>query len=193
MKALEDRIMDEGRVLPGNIILLDSFLNHGIDASLMNQMAESWVAYFKDEGITKVMTLEASGIAIAVLVALQMGVPALFAKKHQTLNMTADRHQARVFSYTKNQEYTIAVSRRLLSAEDRVLLIDDFLANGCAMLGLIELVQSAGAEVAGIGIAVEKTFQAGRSLLAATGHRVCSLAKIDSLDQGIIHLAAADA
>ncbi len=193
MKALEERILKEGRALPGNILLVDSFLNHGLDVELMDQMAECWREYFGQEPITKVLTVEASGIAIAALTALKLGVPALFAKKFKTLNLTADRHQARVYSYTNEKEYTIAISRRLLTEEDHVLLVDDFLANGCAMLGLVELVRSAGASIAGIGIAVEKSFQKGGALIRAEGLTLCSLARVEALGDGVITLARADA
>ncbi len=193
MKALEERILREGRALPGDILLVDSFLNHGLDVALMREMARSWHDYFGREPITKVMTVEASGIAIAALTALEFGVPALFAKKFKTLNLTADRHQARVYSYTNEKEYTIAVSRRLLTEEDHVLLVDDFLANGCAMWGLVELVRSARASIAGIGIAIEKSFQKGGGLLREEGLTLCSLAKVEALEDGVITLARADA
>ena len=193
MKELEDRIRKDGRVLPGNILLVDSFLNQGLDARLMNQMALAWQEFYKDEPVTKIMTIEASGIALAVLTAYRFGVPALFAKKFATINLTDDRHQASVYSYTREKSYTIAVSRRLLTPDDHVLLVDDFLANGCAMAGLADLVREAGASVAGIGVAIEKSFQKGPDLLRERGLTICSLARVESLEEGRIVFGKADA
>lgn len=193
MKDLEERIKADGRVLPGNILLVDGFLNQGLDVELFDAMAGVWYRYFADEQITKVMTIEASGIAIAALVAKKFSVPALFAKKYDTVNLTSDRHQSSVYSYTKEKEYTIAVSKRLLTEDDRVLIVDDFLANGCALKGLIDLVESANASVAGIGIAIEKSFQEGPELIRSRGFKLCSLAKIVSLEEGEIIFAEADA
>ncbi len=193
MKDLEKKILNAGQVLPGNILLVDSFLNQGLDVELIDAMAETWYRYFEAEPITKVMTIEASGIAIAALVAKKFSVPALFAKKYDTLNLTSDRHQSSVYSYTKKKEYTIAVSKRLLTEEDHVLIVDDFLANGCALRGLIDLVESANASIGGVGIAIEKSFQKGPELIRATGVNLCSLAKIASLEEGKIEFAEADA
>ncbi|NLV98612.1 MAG: xanthine phosphoribosyltransferase [Clostridiaceae bacterium] len=193
MKKLEERILADGRVLPGNILLVDSFLNQGLDIELFEAMAETWYRYFENEPISKVMTIEASGIAIAALVARIFSVPALFAKKYDTLNLTSDRHQSNVYSYTKKKEYSIAISKRLLTEDDHVLIVDDFLANGCALRGLIDLVESAQASIAGIGIAIEKSFQEGPALIRAGGYNLCSLAKIASLENGEITFAPADA
>ncbi|NLW53292.1 MAG: xanthine phosphoribosyltransferase [Clostridiaceae bacterium] len=193
MKQLEERILADGRVLPGNILLVDSFLNQGLDVELFDAMAETWHRYFEDEPISKVMTIEASGIAIAALVARKFSVPALFAKKYDTVNLTSDRHQSSVYSYTKRKEYSIAISKRLLTEDDHVLIVDDFLANGCALRGLIDLVESAQASVAGIGIAIEKSFQEGPDLIRAAGFDLCSLARIASLENSEIIFAPADA
>ncbi|NLC26388.1 MAG: xanthine phosphoribosyltransferase [Fastidiosipila sp.] len=193
MIELEQKIQTHGQVLPGDILLVDSFLNQGIDVELMEMMAESWHRYFQAEPVTKVMTIEASGIAIAVLVANKFSVPALFAKKYDTVNLTSDRHQSSVYSYTKRKEYSIAVSKRLLTEDDHVLIVDDFLANGCALRGLIDLVESADATIAGIGIAIEKSFQKGPELIRSSGVNLCSLAKIASLADGKITFGTADA
>lgn len=193
MEKLEKRILADAQVLPGNILLVDSFLNQGIDVGLMEEMAETWYRYFQAEPITKVMTIEASGIALAALVAAKFSVHALFAKKYETVNLTSDRHQSSVYSYTKRKEYSIAVSKRLLTEDDHILIVDDFLANGCALRGLIDLVESANATIAGIGIAIEKSFQEGPELIRSSGVNLCSLAKIASLDNGEIAFDAADA
>ncbi len=193
MKKLEERILADGRVLPGNILLVDSFLNQGLDVELFDAMAKTWHSYFENEPISKVMTIEASGIAIAALVAKKFSVPALFAKKYDTVNLTSDRHQSSVYSYTKRKEYSIAISKRLLTEDDHVLIVDDFLANGCALRGLIDLVESAQASIAGIGIAIEKSFQEGPDLIRSAGFNLCSLARIASLDNGEITFAPADA
>lgn len=193
MKELEQRIMEDGRVRPGEILLVDGFINQGIDVTLMSNMAKVWRDYFNDKTITKVMTIEASGIAVAVLVAQELNVPALFAKKYETVNLTDDRHCARVYSYTRGREYTIAVSKRLLSPDDHVLLVDDFLANGCAIQGLVKLVRSAGATIEGVGIVIEKAFQKGGKILRDQGLDVCSLARIAAFEDDRVILGEADA
>lgn len=182
MERLKQKIQEEGKVLPGDILLVDQFLNQQVDTDLLQDMAEYWYAEFKDKGITKILTIEASGIAIAVFVAARFGVPLLFAKKYSSINLTSDSHAAVVYSYTKQQSYRIAVSKRLLTADDKVLLIDDFLASGQAIKGLLSLCESAGAMVAGVGIAIEKTFQDGREAISESGVPISALARIDALD-----------
>lgn len=182
MKAMEDKIRSEAHVLPGEILLVDAFLNQQVDVALLQTLADAWYERFGDRKITKILTIEASGIAIASIVAARFGVPALFAKKYDSHNLTGDRHETVVYSYTKCKEYTIAVSRRLLTADDHVLIVDDFLANGCALTGLIELVESAGATVAGIGIAIEKTFQPGGHMLREQGYEIYSMAQVKRID-----------
>lgn len=193
MRELEERILHEGSVRPGEILLVDGFINQCIDVDLMEKMGQVWKNYFADQKITKVMTVEASGIAIAALAAKELGVTAVFAKKTETQKIHDDRYQAQVYSYTKQKEYTIAVSKRLIKPDDVVLLVDDFLANGCAMLGLCEIVEGAGAKVAGIGIAIEKNFQKGGAMLRDKGYDVCSLARIDKLSPEEIVFGKADA
>jgi xanthine phosphoribosyltransferase len=183
MKALEEKILTEGRVLPGNILLVDAFLNQQVDIDLMKQMAEEWHSYFGERPITKILTLEASGIALAALVAERFGVPLLFAKKYESHNITGERHQSIVHSYTKQKTYKIAVSKRLLTSEDHVLIIDDFLANGCALQALVDLVTHAGAMLEGIGIAIEKTFQPGGQNLRERGYEIYALAQIKAFDE----------
>lgn len=186
MKFLEERILKDGRVFPGNILKVDSFLNHQIDMSVISAMADEYYRLFGDCGVNKILTIEASGIAIAAVVAQKFGVPLLFAKKTQTKNISADVYTAKVHSYTHDKDYDIVVSKEFLHADDKVLLIDDFLANGQALLGLIELCKGAGAEVIGAGIAVEKCFQEGGELLRKSGVRVESLAMVESLENGTV-------
>lgn len=182
MDALKQKIKEEGRVLPGNILLVDQFLNQQVDPVLLHDMAEYWYDRFSAQKITKVLTIEASGIAIAVIVAARFGVPLLFAKKYTSTNVTKDSHEVNVYSYTKQQSYRVAVSKRLLDKNDSVLIIDDFLANGQALKGLLDLCVSAGAKVAGVGIAIEKSFQNGREAVRDYDVDISSLARIDALD-----------
>lgn len=183
MREMEKKILEEGRILPGEIVLVDSFLNQQVDVEFLQKMADEWYAYFGDRKITKVMTVEASGISIATIVAMRFGVPLLFAKKYESYNLTGDRHQSTVHSYTKGKTYAISISHRLLTSEDSVLIIDDFLAKGSALNGLIDLVKSAGATIAGIGIAIEKTFQSGGRDLRQRGYEIYSLAQISGFDE----------
>lgn len=182
MEQLKAKIRKEGRVLPGNILLVDQFLNQQVDTELLLDMAEFWYERFKDKKITKVMTIEASGIAIAVFVASRFGVPLLFAKKYSSTNVTRESHEVSIYSYTKQVSYNVAISKRLLTSDDTVLIIDDFLANGQALKGLLDLCRSAGASVAGVGIAIEKAFQNGREAVADFDVDISSLAIIEALD-----------
>lgn len=181
MKALEEKIVNEGSVLPGHILKVGSFLNQRIDVDFMMQMGKEIAGLFADEKITKVLTIEASGIAFAFAIAAQLGVPMTFAKKHSSANVGKDIYSTVVHSYTHNKDYTIVISKDYLSAEDRILIADDFLACGNALNGLIALSEEAGAEVVGCAIAIEKGFQGGGDKLRARGVRVESLAIVDSM------------
>jgi xanthine phosphoribosyltransferase len=183
MKLLEDIIAEEGRVYPGNVLKVDSFLNHQIDVSLMDRMADAIYQRFKDAEITKVLTIEASGIAVACSVARCFGVPVLFARKSKNLNIGDDVYVTRISSYTYGKDYDVTVSRNYLNSSDKVLLIDDFIAIGNAMKGLIEICEQAGAGIAGIGICIEKGFQKGGDDLRRMGYDVMSLAIIDSMSE----------
>ncbi|SFQ02694.1 xanthine phosphoribosyltransferase [Desemzia incerta] len=182
MKLLEERIVQDGRVLSEGVLKVDQFLNHQIDPALMQAMGEDFANYFEQKGITKVITIEASGIAPAVFTGLSLDVPVVVAKKNVGITMTDELAAADVYSFTKQQNYTISVSKSVLSKNDTVLIIDDFLANGQAALGLMSICQQLGAAVAGIGIVIEKSFQTGRSLLEEQGADIYSLARIRSLE-----------
>ncbi len=187
MKLLEEMIQSKGKVYPGNILKVDSFLNHQIDVDLMDKMGAEFYERYKDEGITRILTIEASGIAVAASVARCFGVPMLFAKKTRSLNLGDDVYSSRVSSYTHGIDYDVTVSREYLDSSDTVLLIDDFLAVGNAMKGLMEICDQARAHVAGIGICIEKGFQSGGEDLRMMGIDVMSLAIIESMsDDGII-------
>lgn len=183
MKLLEDRIRKDGIVIGADILKVDSFLNHQIDVELLAEMGKEWKRLYQDEKITKILTIEASGIGIACIAAQQFGVPVLFAKKSKTKNIAGEVYTAKVMSFTHGREYDIIVSRKFLTADDNVLIIDDFLANGEALRGLIKLVQDAGARVAGCGIAIEKAFQPGGDQIRKMGVRVESLARVLSMDE----------
>ncbi len=186
MQSLKERIVRDGVVKAGNVLKVDSFLNHQMDVALFDEMGAEFYRRFAEEHITKILTVEASGIGIACLAARHFGVPVVFAKKTQTSNLDPDVYQAPVHSFTHNKDYTVRVSRKYLSAEDRVLLIDDFLANGEALRGLSAIVEQAGATLCGAGIAVEKGFQDGGKQLRDSGMRVESLAIIESMENGEI-------
>ena len=190
MKLLEDCIVNRGKVIDGDILKVDMFLNHLVDVDLLNEMGKEFHRLFGGKPITKILTVEASGIGIACVTAQYFSVPVLFAKKGAHRNVGADLYTADVFSYTKGVSTTIGVSRRYLKPEDHVLIIDDFLADGNASLGLISLVEQAGATLEGVGIAIEKGFQNGRSRLLAKGCDLKSLAVIKSMDGGRIVFAA---
>lgn len=181
MKLLEDRILRDGQLLPGNVLKVDSFLNHQIDVAFINELGREFERRFHDAGVTKILTIEASGIGIACLAAQHFGVPVVFAKKSKTTNIFGDVYTATVESYTHGTTSQIIVSSRFIQPEDRVLIIDDFLANGQALNGLIEVVNSAGATVVGAGIVIEKAFQPGGDLIRNRGIRVESLARISAM------------
>jgi len=181
VKALEEKILQEGTVLPGHILKVGSFLNQQLDVAFLMEMGREIARLFGDSGVTKVLTIEASGIAIAVAAAAALETPAVFAKKHKTGNVSGDVLTTTVHSYTHNTDYEIVVSREYISPTDRVLLVDDFLANGKALCGLAELVTQAGAETVGAAVAIEKGFQQGGDALRATGLRVESLAIVESM------------
>ncbi|EOQ60540.1 xanthine phosphoribosyltransferase [Acinetobacter calcoaceticus ANC 3811] len=184
MQALEQKILTEGIVLSDQVLKVDAFLNHQIDPVLMQQIGKEFAARFKDAGITKIITIEASGIAPAIMAGLELGVPVIFARKYQSLTLKDDLYRSKVFSFTKQTESTIAISNKHLHSTDKALVIDDFLANGQAALGLIDLIHQANAEVVGVGIVIEKSFQSGRDLLLEKGYRVESLARVLSLTDG---------
>lgn len=186
MHALEQKILTEGIVLSDQVLKVDAFLNHQIDPVLMQQIGKEFAARFKDAGITKIITIEASGIAPAIMAGLELGVPVIFARKYQSLTLKDDLYRAKVFSFTKQTESTIAISNKHISSSDKALVIDDFLANGQAALGLIDLIHQANAEVVGVGIVIEKSFQPGRDLLLEKGYRVESLARVQSLADGTV-------
>ena len=184
MYALEQKILNEGIVLSDQVLKVDAFLNHQIDPVLMQLIGKEFAARFKDAGITKIITIEASGIAPAIMTGLELGVPVIFARKYQSLTLKDDLYRSKVFSFTKQTESTIAISNKHLSSTDKALVIDDFLANGQAALGLIDLIHQANAEVVGVGIVIEKSFQPGRDVLLEKGYRVESLARVKSLADG---------
>ena len=184
MEQLKQRIREQGSVLSEQILKVDAFLNHQVDPLLMQQIGREFARRFCGLGIDKVLTLEASGIAPALMTALELGVPLVFARKHRSLTLTDNLLTAQVYSFTKRVENTVAVSASHLAAGERVLVVDDFLANGQAALGLASIVQQAGAHLAGIGIVIEKSFQSGRKALEERGYRVESLARIASLAGG---------
>ncbi len=188
MKLLEERIRKDGEVLPGNVIKVDSFLNHQIDTELVSKCGEEWYELFKDAGVTKILTIDGSGIGIACLVARHFNVPVLFAKKSNATNKVGDDfYSTTVVSFTHGHEYNVVAKKKFLTKEDRVLIIDDFLANGSAMRALISLVKVAGATVVGCGAAVEKVYQGGGEYIRRLGYRVESLARISSMtDDGNI-------
>ena len=182
MNCLEARILKDGVVKEGNVLKVDSFLNHQMDISLMNEIGKEFYERFKGKPINKVLTIEASGIAIAYAVAQQFHVPVLFAKKRKSINIAGDTYTAEVESFTHKNKNTVVVSKQFLSAEDHVLIIDDFLANGCALQGLISIVDQAGGTVEGIGIAVEKGFQVGGQIIRNLGYHLESLAIVESMN-----------
>lgn len=183
MKILKDRIVKDGTVRQGNILKVDKFLNHQMDIDLFEAMGEEFKRRFQGEEVTKILTIEASGIGIACITARYFKVPVVFAKKTETVNIAGDVLTSKVHSYTHKKVYDIIVAKDLISPEDKILLIDDFLANGDALLGLAQLVQGAGATLVGAGIVIEKGFQNGGKLLREAGVRVESLAIIDAMDE----------
>ena len=178
MELLEKRILSEGRVLPGEILKVDNFLNHQIDVELIDKLGEEFARLFRNEGVNKILTIEASGIAVACFVAKHLGCKLVFAKKSKTLNISDDVYFSQSFSYTHKISNTVVVSKNYLCPQDRVLIIDDFLANGEAMNALIDICASAGASVAGCGAVIEKVFQGGGERIRSRGVRLESLARI---------------
>ena len=187
MQLLEKRIIQDGEILPGNILKVSNFLNHQIDVNLMEQLGEEFFRLYKNSNVTKVLTIESSGIAVGYAVARKFGVPLVFAKKHKSSNVNEGVYSSKVWSFTHNQAYTVVVSKKYINKGDEILIVDDFLANGNALKGLIEIVEQAEARVSGICIAIEKCFQNGGSLIRNAGYRVESLAAVEKMtDDGKI-------
>ena len=182
MKLLEERILKDAIVRPGNVLKVDSFLNHQMDVALFEEMAKEWKRLFGAKHINKILTIEASGIGIAAIAASVFRVPVVFAKKAKSINLDDNNYCTKIQSYTHMNIYDVIVSKKFLTKEDHVLIIDDFLANGCALLGLLELVELSGATVEGIGIAIEKGFQKGGSEIRAKGIQLESLAIVESMN-----------
>ena len=182
MNFLEEKILKDGIVKEGNVLKVDSFLNHQMDIELFNQMGAEWKRRFEGKNINKILTIEASGIGIACVAAQHFNVPVVFAKKAKSINLEGDMLTAEVESFTHKNKNQVIVAKKFLSEEDHVLLIDDFLANGCALQGLIQIVQGAGATVEGIGIAIEKGFQPGGRMIRNLGYQLESLAIVDGMD-----------
>lgn len=186
MDILKKRILKEGQALSETVLKVDSFLNHGVDAKLMYDMGTCFKEYYKNHGVTKIFTIESSGIAPTVMTAMQMELPMVTLKKQSSKILNGDVYQTTVHSFTKGSDYELTLSKKYISPEDNILVIDDFLANGEAALGAIRLIEEAGAKVAGVGIVIEKSFQPGRAILDEKGYDVYSLARIKRLEKGII-------
>lgn len=182
MKLLEDRIRKDGIIREGNVLKVDSFINHQMDIKLFEEMAKEWKRLFADKKINKILTIEASGIGIAAIVAREFDVPVVFAKKSKSINLDDNNFSTKIQSFTHSKIYDVIVSKKFLSPENHILIIDDFLANGCALLGLTNLVESAGATVEGIGIAIEKGFQQGGKIIREKGYQLESLAIVESMN-----------
>lgn len=182
MKLLEERILKEGIVKEGDILKVDSFLNHQIDTELMDQMADEYIRLFDTSKINKILSIETSGIAIAYAVARKLNVPFVFAKKTESINLEGEVYSSKVVSYTHFREYDVIVSKKFLGPEDHVLILDDFLANGCALRGLISICKQAGTTIEGIGVAIEKYFQRGGADVREAGFHLESLARIKKID-----------
>lgn len=193
MKLVEERILKDGQILGENILKVDSFLTHQVDYKLMKEMGKVFADTYRNAGITKVVTIEASGIAPAVYAAEALDVPMIFAKKHKNITMTEGILTAEVYSFTKQVTSTVSIASKFLSPEDKVLIVDDFLANGQAAKGLLDIISQAGAQVVGVGIVIEKSFQDGRKLLEEAGVQVTSLARIKKFDHGTLEFMEADA
>lgn len=186
MDILKERILQEGRALSETVLKVDSFLNHGVDARLMYDIGTYFKEYYKNHGITKIFTIESSGIAPTVMTAMQMELPMVTLKKQSSKILNGDVYQTTVHSFTKGSDYELTLSKDYISKDDKVLIIDDFLANGEAALGAVRLVEEAGAKVSGIGIVIEKSFQPGRSKLEEKGYEVYSLARVKKLGKNLI-------
>ena len=192
MKALEEKIRLEGVALSETVLKVDSFINHQVDPVLMQQIGEVFAAAYKDKGITKVFTIESSGIAPALYTAAALGVPMVILKKQTSKTLSGEVFQTNITSFTKGTSYELTLSKKYISPDDRILVIDDFLANGEAASGASHLVSLGGAEIAGIGILIEKSFQRGRKRLEDAGYKVTSLARISRLSKGVIEFTEAD-
>lgn len=186
MEKLKEKIMAEGQVLSDDVLKVDTFLNHQLDPALMSEIGKEFAKRFKEMGITKIVTIESSGIAPSVMAGLELQIPVLFARKKKSLTLQDDLYTASVYSFTKQEENQICIGRKFLNEQDTVLIIDDFLAKGQAALGLVDLVKQAGAKIAGFGIVIEKEFQDGGDQLRKKGYRVESLARIESLEGGMV-------
>ncbi|MFC6274254.1 xanthine phosphoribosyltransferase [Levilactobacillus tangyuanensis] len=184
MKILEERIRRDGTVLPGDVLKVDNFLNHQIDPQLMDELGAEFARYFEDAGVTKILTVESSGIAPAVMAGLHLKVPVIFARKHKSLTLTDNLYTAKVYSYTKRVTNDISIDRRFISTTDKVLIIDDFLANGQAVQGLLDITNAAQIPVAGVGVVIEKRFQKGHELVKAAGVPLVALASIAAFEDG---------
>ena len=182
MKKLEERILKDGTVRAGNVLKVDNFINHQMDVQLFSEMAKEWKQKFEGKKIDKILTIEASGIGIAAIVALEFGVPVVFAKKAESINLDGDLYTSEVYSFTKKKTFKVIVSKKYINEGERLLLIDDFLANGCALRGLIDLCEKAGATVEGIGICIEKGYQDGGKLIRDAGYHLESLAIVESMN-----------
>ena len=182
MNCLEEKIIKDGIVKEGNVLKVDSFLNHQMDIALFNEMGKEWKKRFEGKNINKILTIEASGIGIACIVAQHFNVPVVFAKKAKSINLEGEMYTAEVESFTHKNKNQVIVAKKFLNEDDHVLIIDDFLANGCALQGLIQIVQSSGATIEGIGIAIEKGFQSGGRIIRNLGFQLESLAIVDAMD-----------
>ncbi|MFT8350279.1 xanthine phosphoribosyltransferase [Clostridium saccharoperbutylacetonicum] len=189
MESLHKKILEEGKALSGNVLKVDSFLNHQVAPDLMFEMGTYFKKYFENHGVTKIFTIESSGIAPSVMTAMQMNIPMVILKKQTSKILSNDFYQTTVHSYTKGYDYELTLAKKYINEADRILIIDDFLANGEAALGAIRLVEDAGAEVAGIGIVIEKSFQPGYKILKDKGYDLYSLARIAKLGDNIIEFA----
>ena len=181
MNFIEEKILNDGKILPGDVLKMDSFLNHAIDTEFLSKCGEEWYKIFKNDGVTKILTIESSGIAVACLAALKFGVPVVFAKKTSATSKNNDFYKSRVISFTHGQEYGVVVGKQHISKDDKILILDDLIANGSAMKALISICKSAGATVVGCGAVVEKMYKNGGADIRANGYRVESLAKISSI------------
>lgn len=184
MELLKNRILNDGQVIDNSILKVDNFLNHQIDVNLFNEMGKEFKRRFKDKKINKILTVEVSGIAVACIAAQYFNVPVVFAKKHKGINMDSNNYEASIFSFTKKTDYKIRVSKKYLEPEDHILLIDDFLASGNAVIGLMDIINQSGATLEGVGIVIEKSFQGGRELLEEKGIQIESLARIKAFENG---------
>lgn len=184
MKLLENMILEKGTILPGNILKVDNFINHMIDSELYMEMGKEFYEEYKNKNITKILTLEVSGIAMAFAAAVFFKVPVLFAKKSVSMTLGSNVYRSSVYSYTKDRKFDIMVDKRFIEPGENILIIDDFLANGEALNGLIDLVDQAGANVSGIGIGIEKAFQPGGKLIRDRGYKILSLARIEKFEDG---------